>query len=412
MLATDSSSPPLPLSDPIGDPSFWPLDGSYDFLNHGSFGSVPFVVQEAQRRHRDAIESRPIEMLGRRCRELLEPARVALARLVGAEPKAVGFVTNATEGVNAVLRSIDLRPGDVLVTTDHVYNAVRQAMRYVARRAGAEIRIVDVPVPLDDPNDVVERLGAAIDPRTRLVLVDHITSPTALVLPVADIVRMCRERGVECLVDGAHAPGMLPLDVTALAPTYYTGNLHKWVCAPKGCGFLWVNDARRRAVHPATVSHFLDEGFDVEFDWQGTRDISAWMAARDAIAMWDAVGWDRMRAHNHGLARWVQRSLCERFGTDPLTPHDGHRGRQMIGFMTTVPLPAEAQARFETVETFAAALYERFRIEIPIIAWAGRWHCRASCQVYNRPQQYRRLADAVIALARGDASESGASPSR
>ncbi|MDZ4829992.1 MAG: aminotransferase class V-fold PLP-dependent enzyme [Phycisphaerae bacterium] len=406
MPAAAVDSPPPVITGPISEPSYWPLDTSYDFLNHGSFGSVPKPIEAAQRRYRDLIEAKPIEMLGRRCRELLVAPRQSVAKLLGADPDGLGFVTNATEGINAVLRSLDLRPGDVLLTTNHVYYAVRQAMRLIARRAGAEVRVVDVPLPIARPSDVTERIAKAIDARTRLVVVDHVTSPTAIVFPIAEIAQMCQERSVDCLVDGAHAPGMLEVNVRAMGATYFTGNLHKWVCAPKGCGVLWVNEERRRDVQPVIVSHFLDEGFDVEFDWQGTRDISPWLAATDAIALWESVGWDRMRAHNQGLSRWVQRFLCERFDVAPLTPLTewtnaagaGTEADAMIGSMVTVPLPNGIETRFPSVEACQAALYEHHRIEIPIIAWENRWHCRASCQTYNRPEQYRRLADAVLSL--------------
>jgi isopenicillin-N epimerase len=379
----------------------WPLDERYTFLNHGSFGSVPIPVLEAQRRYRDLVEARPIEILGRRVRELLAPVKERLASFLRTDAPGIGFVGNATEGVNAVLRSVELRPGDVLVTTDHVYRAVLQAMRFAARRSGAEVRVVPIPLPTSGADEIVERISAAIDARARMVVIDHVTSPTAVVFPVERIAAICRERGVDCLVDGAHAPGMLDLDLGAIGATYYTGNLHKWVCAPKGSAFLWADPARRSTTHPNIVSHFLDEGFDAEFDWQGTRDISSWLAIRDAIAFFEPLGWSRLREHNRDLAyaarEWIHAELCSGDGArarEPLTPR-GDRG--LLGSIATIELPASAALRWPHVEALQADLYERERIEVPIIDWGGRWHVRISAQAYNRPEQYRQLAEALVA---------------
>lgn len=396
-MSTVESCVGAPASLPAEWTECWPLDERYVFLNHGSFGSVPLPIQEAQRRYRDLVEARPIEILGRRCRELLAPVRERVSRFLHADGAGLGFVTNATEGVNAVLRSIEFRPGDVLVTTDHVYRAVLQAMRYVARRAGAEIRVVPIPLPTSGDDEVVERIRAALCPRTRLVLLDHVTSPTAVVFPVEAVAALCRARGIECLVDGAHAPGMLALDIASIGATYYAGNLHKWVCAPKGSAVLWVEEEKRRTIHPATVSHFLDEGFDTEFDWQGTRDISAWLAMQDAIGFFEPLGWDRLRTHNRELASWGRRMLCDALGTRPLTPLRSARQGEMLGSIATIELPRGSSERFAGPEALQADLYERERIEVPIIDWGGRWHVRISAQAYNRPEQYELLADALRA---------------
>lgn len=403
---------PTPLDHPAAEAAFWPLDPTVDFLNHGSFGSVPRPLSDAQRRYAELIESQPIEVLGRQCRERLMHVRRRLATYLGADAEGIGLVTNATEGVNAVLRSLDLRPGDVLLTTDHVYNAVLQSMRYVARRAGAEVRVVAIPTPVASPGEIVDQITAAIDGRTRLLLADHVTSPTAIVFPVERLAQVCRTNGVEFLCDGAHAPGMVDVDLRRIGATYYAGNLHKWTCAPKGCGFLWVDPSRRAAIHPATVSHFLDQGFDAEFDWQGTRDISAWLAIPDAIELWDTIGPARVRAHNHALACWAGRMLAARWGTRAtVTPgraatgdvgdSDGPGLGTLAGSMASVELPEAVRAGCATPEAFQADLFERERIEVPVMPWGGRWLCRVSCQLYNRAAQYQRLADAVARRANG-----------
>ncbi len=399
---------PLEPPEPLGADlhALWALDPEITFLNHGSFGAAPRAVLAAQAAWRDRLEARPIEMLDRRREELLRPSREAVARFIGCDPDDFGFITNATGGVNAVLRSLKFAPGDELLMTDHVYGAVRQTLRYVCAVSGATLVEAPVPFPLrrGDGGEIVDALVARLSPRTRLLVVDHVTSPTAVVFPVASIVQACRERRIDVLVDGAHAPGMIELDVAKLGAAYYTGNLHKWVCAPKGAAFLWVRPDRQDHVHPNTISHHLGQGFAAEFAWQGTRDITAWLCARDAIAFMDRLGWPRVREHNHRLAAWAQATLCARFGVGPATNASG----SMLGSMCTVALPAAARERFAAPAAMQAALYDRHRIEVPVVDWGNRWWIRASCQVYNAPGQYQGLASAVLELLGANAREARA----
>ena len=391
MLSAGSiPAPPAPLAPKLEHR--WLLDAGYVFLNHGSFGAVPRAVRAALAAAQERIESRPIEMLGRRWRELLAPSRARVGEFLGMSPGSFGFVTNATEGVNTVLRSMRFAAGDELLTTSHVYNAVRNAMKARAGECGAAYVEVPVPLPVRDAAQVTDAVVGALTARTRLVVIDHVTSATALVFPVEDIVRACRARGVAVLVDGAHVPGMLDVRVEDLGCDYWTGNLHKWCCAPKGTAVLWAREERREGLSPLTVSHFLGEGFDAEFDWQGTRDLGAWMVAGVAIDFMGELGWDRVRAHNRQMAAWVQRMLCERWELEPVSPIDG----RMLGSMCTVPLPAEIPARFATAAEFQEALYREQRIEVPVIDFGGRWHVRPSAQVYNRAAQYDLLAQAVL----------------
>jgi len=373
----------------------WPLDPACTFLNHGSFGSMPIEVAEAQQAHRRLIESRPIEWLGRRHRELLAPARAAVAGFLGADPEGLGFVTNATEGVNAVLASFECGPGDELLTTSHVYNAVHQAMKVKARRSGASVRIVDLDPPFADPGELVARVEGAIGERTRLLIIDHVTSPTGLVFPVGEVVARARARGVAVLVDGAHGPGMLDLAIDGLGADWYTGNLHKWCCAPKGCAFLWTSPARRASTHPVVVSHHLDEGYVREFDWQGTRDLTPWMTAADAIAwLGRRFGWDALRRHNRELVRWAHAMLLERFASEPLSPRDG----SWLGSLASVPLPPRLARSAMPVDRIQAELSARHDIEVPIIDWRGHRLVRVSAQAYNEPRQFVALADALLEL--------------
>src|SRR3954467_11181002 len=263
------TSPPPPLRDNLIDE--WMLEPGVDHLNHGSFGAVPRVVFEEQSEWRRRIEASPVEGIVRRRLELSDAAKAPVGRWLGMRPDDFGLVTNATEGVNAVLHSLTFRPGDELLTTNHVYNAVRQAIKFTCARTGATSREAAVPMPVRSPADHVDAVVGALSDRTRLVVIDHVTSPTATVFPVEQIVRDCAARGVDVLIDGAHAPGMVPLDIEAIGAAYYAGNLNKWAFAPRGAAFLWVRPDRQAAIHPAVISHHYGEGFASEFSWQGTR---------------------------------------------------------------------------------------------------------------------------------------------
>jgi isopenicillin-N epimerase len=385
--------PPAPVA--AGDlAALFPLDRSYTFLNHGSFGSTPLEVLAAQQSIRAELEARPIEMLDRKMKRMLPEARARVAKFVGTDPERLGFVGNATEGVNAVLGSMRWQAGDEVVVVDHVYNAMRQSLRRLARDAGIVIREVDVPLPLRSPSDWIDRVCAAFSQRTRLLLIDHITSPTALVVPVREIVAAARARGIMTLVDGAHTPGSIALSVDEIGADAYTANLHKWVCAPKGCAILVVRSGLESSVHPLATSHFFGEGFGREFDWQGTRDFSPWLCAPIAIDFFARFGWERVRAHNHALACWSQRFLCARWQVEPLSPLEG----SMLASMAAVRLPDGVQDRFASATALQAELYDRHRIELPVIDWKGRWHCRVSCHLHTAPALVQRLADVVLGL--------------
>lgn len=382
---------PAPLGENLI--ALWELDPEVTFLNHGSFGATPRAVLEAQTAWRRRMELHPVEFLNRRRDELLGQARTAVGRFVGARAEDLGFVTNATGAVNAVVRSLPLREGDELVTTTHAYAAVRQTLRYAARRAAARLVEAPVPFPLRGPDEVAGAVAGVLTPRSRLLVVDHVTSPTAVQFPVRRLVELGAEHGLDVLVDGAHAPGMLDLDVEGLGAACYAGNLHKWVCAPKGAAFLWVRPDRQQEIHPNTISHFLDEGFEREFSWQGTRDVTACLGAADAIEFMGRFGWPAVRRHNHRMATWAQEMLADRWGVEPATPRDG----SLLGSMATVLLPPALQER-STAEELQQELYSGHRIEVPVVEFGGRRWVRVSCQVYNRAADYERLAGAVLDL--------------
>ncbi len=389
----------------------WTLDPAVIFLNHGSFGACPRPVLEAQQRLRDELEREPVRFLARELEERLDAARAALADFVGADPDGLAFVHNATTGVNTVLRSLALEPGDEVLTTDHLYPACRNAVEAVAGQAGARVVVARVPFPLGGADQAVEAILAAVTPRTRLAVLDHVTSPTGLVLPVARLVAALAGRGVETLVDGAHAPGMVPLDLRAIGAAWYVGTCHKWLCAPKGAAFLHVRRDRRAGIHPLVVSHGARSPrtdrprFRLEFDWTGTDDPTAYLAVPEAIRVLGAAlpgGWPAVMARNRALALEARRLLGAALGVAPPCPDE------MVGALAALPLPEGGPPAPPAPDPLQDALLERFRIEVPVIAWPAppRRLLRVSAQLYNDAADYRRLAAALrVLLGRPDVVE-------
>ena len=397
-----------------GDPELvarWGLDPDVVFLNHGSFGACPREVLAEQSALRERMEREPVRFFMRELEPLLDAARASLGAFVGADPDDLAFVSNATAGVNCVLRSLRLAPGDELLTTDHEYNACRNALEETAARSGARVVVAAVPFPLDSPDRVVDAVVERAGPRTRLALVDHVTSQTGLVLPVERIVAALAARGVDPLVDGAPAPGMLPLALGAIGAAYYTGNCHKWMCAPKGAAFLWVRRDRQAATRPPSISHGRNSPrtdrprFRLEFDWTGTDDPTAFLSVPAAIRVMGSLlpgGWSELRARNRDKALAARAVLCAALGVPPPSPD------AMIGSLAAVPLPdagRELPANPLSTDPLQDTLFERYRIEVPIMPWPAppRRLVRISAQLYNAPPQYQALAAALLELLRPSA---------
>jgi isopenicillin-N epimerase len=388
----------------------WRLDPAVTYLNHGSYGACPEPVLEAQRGWRDRMEEEPVRFLSGELPALLDLARIRVAEFLGADPDGLAFVPNATTGVNTVLSSLRFHPGDELLTTNHEYNATLNAFAAVAARDGATVVTAHVPFPIADPGDAIEAILAEVTPRTRLVLVSQVTSPTALVLPVAELVAELSRRGVVTLVDGAHAPGMVPLDLDALAAAYWTGNGHKWLCSPKGSAFLWVRADRRESIHPLVVSHGANEElegrtrFRAEFDWVGTSDPTPFLSVPMAIdwmaaAGPDGGGWPAVMAANHALIRAGREVVAGALGV-PLPAPDS-----MLGAMAALPMPGIRDDR--AARELSDRLAVEDGIEVPIGGWPVRAArrggnarpeqvlIRISAQRYNELADYERLAEAL-----------------
>lgn len=377
----------------------WVLDPECTYLNHGTVGAPPRRVLERQQALRDEMERQPARFILRelagqqlapwRTESRIREAARSVAGFLGSRSEDLVFVPNVTTGLNAVLRSIPFAPGDEIVMPDLAYGATTLAAGFAARERGATVRVVEMPYPVRDPADIVEAMTSALTARTKLAVVDHITSLTALVLPVAAIVAACHARGVPVLVDGAHAPGSLALDIPSIGADWYVANLHKWAHAPRACGILWAAPDRQRDLHHPVVSWGFGEGFHAEFEWIATSDPTSCLAAPEGIALLREWGFDAVLDYMHNLAWEAARALTDCWQTTVETP------RAMVGAMVTVPLPEAAGATDSDAARLRLALLVHDRIEVQLHAWRGRLWVRVSAQIYNERSDIVRLAEAV-----------------
>lgn len=386
--------------------SHWVLDPEVAYINHGSFGACPKVVLDELQRLQLELEDEPGTFLSRRANDRLAAARAVLGSFVGANPDDLAFVSNVTEALNAVLRSMPLAEGDELIVSNHEYNASRNVLDFVAERAGCRVVVVEIPFPITGPDVVLECMREAITPRTRLALVDHVTSATGFMMPLAELIQMFHAANVEVLVDGAHAPGMIPVDIEALAPDYYAANCHKWLCSPKGAGFLYVRRDLQHQVRPAVISHGANSGlegnarFRTEFDWMGTRDITPWLCVPNALEFMGTIlpgGWDEVRSRNHALVIAARHLLADALDITPPCPDE------MLGSIAALHLPeiknldASAATSMLWLDPVQEALFHEHKIEVPVLVCpqSGRRMFRISAQLYNDLGDYERLAHAL-----------------
>jgi isopenicillin-N epimerase len=377
----------------------WLLDPGCIYLNHGTVGAPPRRVLAAQQALRDEMERQPSRFLLRelhleqpapwRAQSRLREALERVAPFVGARADDLAFVTNVTTGVTAVLRSVPLGPGDEVVITDLAYGGVALAAKAATHDRGATLRIAETPFPLCAAQQVVDAIAGALNPRTRLVVVDHVTAQTALVLPVAAVVAACHERDIPVVVDGAHAPGSIAVDIPSLGADWYAANLHKWAHAPRPCGILWARPDRQAPLHHPVASWGYGHGFHQEFDHVATNDPTSYLAAPEGIALLREWQFESVLAYIHQLAWDAGQMLATCWDTALDAP------RAMIGAMVTVPLPESAGSTPADATKLRLQLLVEDRIEVPVHAWRGRLWTRVSAQVYNERSDVERLAEAV-----------------
>lgn len=387
--------------------SHWLLDSEVVYLNHGSFGACPKAVLAHQEMLRFRMERQPITFLFRDIEPLLDHARGALAAFLGCSADDLALLNNASTGLNAVLRSLRFEAGDELLVTDHEYNASRNVLDYVAERDQARVVVASVPFPPASPAAIVDAILARVTDRTRIALVDHVTSQTGLVFPIDEIVARLESRGVDTIVDGAHAPGMLPLDLAGIGAAYYTGNCHKWMCAPKGAAFLHVRPDRQDGIRPTSISHGANSPrtdrsrFRIEFDWTGTFDPTAVLSIPAALEFIGSLlegGWPEVRERNHRLVIEGARAVAALSGISFCT------SEELIGSMVSFQLPPARRPSVPSnrvavlaIDPLQDVLRDRARIEVPIFYWpdASRRMLRISAALYNDISEYELLGNTL-----------------
>lgn len=371
------------------------------FLNHGSFGACPRPVFQAYQNWQLELEGQPVEFLGRRLTELMRTPRVALAAELGTSPDNVVSVVNATGGLNIVAQSLDLKPGDQILTTDHEYSALEKTWAYVCRKTGAEVVVVDIPLPLTSEAQFTDTIVNAFTDRTKVLFLSHITSPTALLFPIERAIAAARERGIWSVIDGAHTPGQIKLDLDAIGADFYSGNCHKWMMAPKGSAFLYARPELQGILNPLVISHgwtkdskepgakgaFGNSPFIDEIEMQGTRDPAAWLAVTDALNYRNENDWWAVAGHCQALAQDTARRLGEITGLPPISSPD-FSAPQMVSMPIPECDPVDIHDR----------LLERYNIEIPVLKWKDGHFVRVSVQGYNSKTQMDLLIDALCDL--------------
>lgn len=370
------------------------LDPRITFLNHGSFGATPRPVFNAYQKWQLELERQPVEFLGRRLPALMQSARQNLCKYLHTDGDNLVFVSNATQGLNIIARSLALGPGDEVLASDHEYGALDRTWRFLAGKHGFKYINNPIPVPVTSIDEFVAAFFAMVSPRTKVIFLSHITSPTALIFPVQQICQRAREIGILTIIDGAHAPGQIPLDLDLLGADFYSGNLHKWLCAPKGAAFLYVAPQVQSLVEPLIVSWGWESDrpgksrFIDILEWTGTHDPSAFLAVADAIEFQDRYEWATARDLCHDLASETQQRLHALTGLAPLNGNNPAWFAQMA----TSPIPTSTD-----LELLKTKLYDLHHIEVPLIEWNGHKLIRYSYQAYNDETDMERLLEALAA---------------
>ncbi|MDP6220919.1 MAG: aminotransferase class V-fold PLP-dependent enzyme [Candidatus Thalassarchaeaceae archaeon] len=380
----------------------WTLDPETCFLNHGSFGATPTVVLEEQSGLRAQIEREPVRFIERDYLGLWNRARSALSEFLNADLDGMTFVTNATAGVNTVLRSLDLAEGDEIIVPDHSYQACWNAVDFVTEKSGAKTVVVKIPFRVGGTQEVIDIVMGAVTDRTVLALIDTVTSPTGMRMPFEELVVQLQSRGVDVLLDAAHGPGIVPLDLTELDVAYCTGNCHKWLCTPKGSAFLHIRKDRKGLVRPLSISHGAShvgdaqEKFEFEFAWPGTHDPTPWLCIPKAIEYIGSLtegGWPEIMERNHALTVEGRRIICDALGTTAPFPDS------MVSALAAIEMPADGEVGAIGLEgdPFHNHLLDKYGIQVPVFPWRHHdvRYLRISAQLYNHIDEYRYLAHAL-----------------
>lgn len=382
------------------------LEPGVAFFNHGSFGACPRPVFEAYQRWQRELESQPVSFMFERSPQLLSETRARLARWLKTSGANLVFTTNATTGVNTVARSLQLKAGDEILTCDHEYDAIDNTWRFTCEHSGARMVVHRVRLPLESPEAFVDEFCAAIGPRTKVISLSHVTSPSALILPIAEICRRARDAGVLTVIDGAHAPGHVDLDMEAIGADFYAGNCHKWLSAPKGSGFLYVRPEHHERVNPLVISHgqyahvkgmTIDLGvgedersiLNERHDWQGTRDMAAWFAIASAIDFQREHDWPAVRRRCHQLALDLAGRISALGGNLPPFARD-----QDIWHAQMISVPV----RGEDLAQRFRRLYRDSKVVVAGGEFAGKGFVRVSVQGYNTLEDGERLINALSAV--------------
>ena len=380
----------------------WILDPNITFLNHGSFGACPKLILDEQTKLRTSLESDPVTFMESTARELWAESLVGLSKFINADSEGMTFVTNATSGVNTVLKSLDLKPNDEIIVLDHSYQACRNAVDFITKKTGAKTVVSTISFPIDSNEQIIEEILQKVTEKTRLALIDTVTSPTGLRLPFEELVNELQSRNVDVLLDAAHGPGIVHLDIKKLDPAYVTGNAHKWLCTPKGSAFLYIREDRRNRTRPLSVSHGASvsgtdqERFRFEFDWTGTQDPTAWLcipSAIDHIGSMLSGGWSAIMDYNTNLAIQGRNLLLEVLGTPKPSPDS------MIVGLAAVLLPGSGVLTNSALEPdpLHTLLFEKYRIQVPVFGWPhhNKRYLRIASYLYNSLEEYEYLAEAL-----------------
>lgn len=367
------------------------LDPNIIFLNHGSFGSTPGPVMRSYQKWQLELETQPVEFLGRRADNLLYQSRTELATFLHAEALDLVYIPNATQGINIVARSLHLHPGDIILTSDHEYGAMDRTWRFLSKKSGFEYKQIHISTPIPSDDKILDIFCQNFSPNVKVLFLSHITSPTATIFPIQAICKAAREVGILTVIDGAHAPGQIPLDLSTLGADFYTGNLHKWLCAPKGSAFLWVDKHSQPLIEPLIISWGFecDQPGDSPFidllQWTGTRDISPFLAVTDAIRFQKENDWPVIQQRCHDKAAAAEKRLCRVTGLPSI-----YISPNQFAQMFSILLPVH-----QDIQILKSSLYEQYRIEVPVINWNGKSLLRVSVQAYNSDEDLTKLEQAL-----------------